>query len=601
MKCAHLSYGALLFLASACGDDSQGTGTGGSSSTGEPTGSTGVEGTSTGVAGSTGSSSTSGEEGSSSTTGSPEGPLHVQVLAINDFHGHLEPPPLGSLSEVQTARGFITTGGMAYLAADVDALRSEAPHTVVVSAGDLFGGSPLTSALLHDEPTIEAMDLLGLDIATVGNHEFDDGVDELLRMKEGGCHPVDGCVAYDRFDGSDADFLAANVTYEASGETLFPAVAIREFEGVSVAFIGVTLEGTPTIVQASATAALAFHDEVETVTALVPELQRQGVESIVVLLHLGGSQSGYYDECVDLAGPVVAVVEALPSAVDVVVSGHSHAAYNCEVAGKTVTSAAAYGKMLTDIDLEIDRESGDVLSVQATNRLVERDDVDPDMAALVEDAVAIVAPVANATVGSVTEDLLRTVGVNGQSPLGGVIADAQLASVSAPEDGGAQIALMNNGGIRADIIFAASGGEAMDGVVTYGELASVHPFGNSVTTMTLTGQQLHDILEEQFTVPTAPKVFEVSTGFTYSFSQSAPDGDRIDPASMVLDGTPIDPADEVRVAINDFVAGGGQGFVGFMAGTDVLGGPVDVEALATYFAASSPVAPVTEERVTVLP
>lgn len=604
-----LGFG-LALVATACADDDDGAaadatggGTTRGSATSADTGSSDTAVASTGRTDATRGEQTGTEGGTSvdESTGGPTGPVHLQVLAINDFHGHLEPPPPGSQSEIWTGVDTVVTGGVAYLADDVARLRAEAEHTLVVSAGDLIGGSPLTSGLLHDEPTIEAMNLLGLDLAGVGNHEFDEGLPELMRMAQGGCHPTDGCVAFDPFDGADFQLLAANVFHEGTDETVFPGVAIREVDGIEVAFIGMTLENTPGIVTASMVEGLEFRDEVETVEALLPGLQARGIETFVVLLHEGGYHGGWHDVCLGIAGPIVAIAEEMPDAVDVIVTGHTHRAYLCEIDGIVVTSAASFGRLITDIDLEIDRETGDVLSVETRNVLVERDDLDATVADLVDAMVDLVAPIANAEVGTITEDILRTTGQGEQSPLGNVITDAQLASVAAREVGGAQIAFMNHGGIRADLVFAAEGDEAEDGIVTFGEVFSVHPFGNSVITMTLTGAQLHAILESQFPEDGPPRVLEVSSGFSYAYSVSAAPGDKIDPSSMTLGGEVIGPDEEVRVAVNDHVASGAGGVEGFEQGTNVLGGPVDVEALAAYLEVSSPLSAPTEVRVTELP
>ena len=271
----------------------------------------------------------------------PPPPVRVQILAINDFHGHLEPP-----TGLEGVVGGVPAGGAAYLATHFARMRTLNPNTVLLSAGDLIGGSPLLSALFHDEPTVEALDLMGLDFNAVGNHEFDEGVDELLRMQQGGCHPMDGCQDGDGFAGARFGFLAANVRWRDSGQSVFPAYGIRRFEGVRVAFIGLTLEGTPAVVSTSGVAGLQFDDEAETVNRLVPQLRGRGIEAIVVVIHEGGLPTGGHDDCPSLSGPIVGIVAQLEDAVDLVISGHTHQAYNCALpnaAGRAVpvTSAAS--------------------------------------------------------------------------------------------------------------------------------------------------------------------------------------------------------------------------------------------------------------------
>jgi 5'-nucleotidase len=330
--------------------------------------------------------------------------VEVQLLALNDFHGNLLPPS-GSSGRV----GTINAGGAEYLATHVQNLEAQNANTLVVSAGDLIGASPLLSALFHDEPTIEAMNRIGLDLNAVGNHEFDEGTTELLRMQTGGCHPVDGCQDGDGFAGADFDFLAANVVNHESGETLFPPYAIRNFNGAKVAFIGMTLEGTPTIVSPAGVAGFDFLDEADTVNALVPELRAQDVEAIVVLLHEGGSPTALdINGCAGVTGPIVDIAERLDDAVDLVVSGHTHQPYNCVFGGIPVTSAFSFGRLLTDIDMRVSRATKDVTSIAINNRIVTRD-VKPSapITELIARYQAMAAPIANRVVGHITADITR--------------------------------------------------------------------------------------------------------------------------------------------------------------------------------------------------
>jgi 5'-nucleotidase len=526
--------------------------------------------------------------------------VDVQILALNDFHGNLLPP--GNF-------GTTPAGGVEYLATHIDNLRALNRNTVVVSAGDMIGASPLISALFHDEPTIEAFNLIGLDYNAVGNHEFDEGWAELMRMQEGGCHPVDGCLDGDPFDGANFRFLAANVVREDNGKTIFPAYKMRSFAGAKVAFIGMTLEGTPTIVTPSGVAGLDFLDEADTVNALVPELKRHGIETIVVLLHEGGAQNvssnpGTMNQCSGFTGPVVDIVNRLDDEVDMVISGHTHNAYNCNIDGKLVTSASSFGRVLTKIDMTIDRTTGEVVSMAANNLVVTRDVTPaPLLTALINKYQTLVAPLANRVIGTITADITRTNNGAGESALGDVIADAQLDATNDPGFGDAVAAFMNPGGIRADLVYAQISGGEQPGEVTYGEAFTVQPFGNSLVTMDLTGTQIDTLLEQQFVGcgQTSNRILQVSNGFTYSWSLSAPACSKVDPSTIKINGVTIDPNAIYRVTVNSFLADGGDNFSVLRQGTNRLGGAVDLDALSDYFAAHSPVAPGPQNRITQVP
>ncbi|WP_437997105.1 bifunctional metallophosphatase/5'-nucleotidase [Sorangium sp. So ce185] len=602
--------------ATGTGSGGGGSGTGGATGTGGQGGGTGGQGGGTGgQGGGTGGQGggTGGQGGGTGGAGGTSGgdTVSVQILAFNDFHGNLEHPPgnNGRITLPDTTQ--VNAGGAAYLASRIAALRATNPNTVVVSAGDLIGASPLVSALFHDEPTIEAMNLLGLDINGVGNHEFDKGTAELLRMQYGGCSPVDGCTDGTFFAGASFQFLAANVVVDTTtGRTLFPRYDVREFDGVKIAFIGMTLEGTPSIVTPVGVAGLSFMDEVDTVNDIVPELQAQGIEAIVVVLHEGGLPTGHFNECPDISGPIIEIATNVDPAVDVLVTGHTHQAYNCLLGDKIVTSAASFGRLVTDIDLEISRTTGDVTAKTANNVVVTHDTHDEPYAA-VADLVTrykdLSAPLANMQVGTITATLDRAVPAMGAGlfAMGAVIADAQLAATREASKGGAEVALMNPGGVRTDLTYAASPTEITDGVVTFGEIFTVQPFGNSLVVMTLTGEQIDQLLEQQFRVDAsgAPRnlILQVSDGFTYTYSQSAPIGAKVDIASIRIGGVPIEAARTYRVTVNSFLATGGDGFTVLNDGADRLGGALDLDALRDYFAARSPVAPPALDRITIVP
>lgn len=530
----------------------------------------------------------------------PSGTVAVQILAVNDFHGNLVGPS-GTITVPGGAR--VPAGGVEYLSTHINNLRATNPNTVFVSAGDMIGASPLISALFHDEPSIEAFNLMGLDFNAVGNHEFDEGVYELLRMQEGGCHPVDGCQDGDGFEGADFRFLAANVTWKKNDRTIFPAYKTRTFEGVHMAFIGMTLEGTPTIVTPSGISELNFADEADTVNALIPELKQKGIETIVVVIHEGGFPTGLYNECPGISGPIVDIVERTSDEVDLFITGHTHQAYNCVIDGRRVTSASSFGRVVTDIDLVIDRSTAEMISATANNNIVTRDvPLDPFLTTLVTKYNELTAPLANRVIGSITADITRTPNGAGESALGDVIADAQLAATADPAFGGAVVAFMNPGGIRDDFDFVQSAGEG-DGNVTYGEAFSVQPFGNSLVTMTLTGTQIDALLEQQATAGSdgRGRTLQISHSLTYSWNASAPTGSKVDIASIKINGEPIDPNGSYRVTVNSFLADGGDGFSVLVQGTDRLGGEVDLDALVAYFAANSPLAPGPQNRIIQIP
>jgi len=531
-------------------------------------------------------------ENSRGAENSPE--VNLQILAINDFHGNI----------ATTSGAFGGVGRADFLAANMRAAEAEADNSIIVSAGDLIGASPLISALFHDEPTIEAMNLIGLDINGVGNHEFDEGPAELLRMQFGGSHPVDGDLDGDPFLGADFEFLAANVTIDVTGGTLFPPYTIRNYQGVKVAFIGMTLEGTPTIVTPSGVAGLTFHDEVETVNALVPVLQKKNIEAIVVLMHEGGFASeggGNGDGCGTLSGNLADIVDGLDDAVDLVIGGHNNQRFAClDHNGKAVTMAYHSGRMFTDIDVTLNRVTKDMTVQTINNKENFQAAVTPapDLTALVDKYDTLSAPLANAVIGSTTADILRANNAAGESALGDVIADAQRDATDDPGFGGAVVAFMNPGGIRDDLLFVEiSGGEAL-GEVTFGEAFSVQPFGNSLVTMTLTGAQIHELLTQQWVGQTSPRILQVSSGFTYMWDASQPDANKVDAATIMIGGVMVLPGSSYRVTVNSFLADGGDNFSVLVDGTDRLGGEVDLDALVTYFGLNSPVAPGPQDRIT---
>ncbi len=526
-------------------------------------------------------------------------PVDVRVLAINDFHGNLRPPP-GGIQIADPAdkskKIAVPAGGSEAMATLVRQLREGHDNTIFVAAGDLIGASPLLSAMFHDEPTVELMSMMGLELSAVGNHEFDEGKDELMRMQNGGCHPVDKCQGPHPFLGARFHYLAASTFDTKTGKTIFPPYEIKQYGGIPVAFIGLTLKGTPGIISPEAAAGLEFRDEADTVNALVPELKARGVEAIVVLIHEGGIPSGDYNECPGISGPIVDIVKKFDKAVDVVISGHTHRAYVCEIDGRLVTSGDKFGTLVTAIDLKLDPVTRDVISARADNVIVRTGTLakDPEQTALLAAYDKVAAPIANRKAGSITETLSRVPNDAGESPLGDIIADAQLAATSRDTDGAAVIAFTNPGGVRTDIP------RKEDGTVTYADLFASQPFRNQLVTLTLTGTQIKNMLEQQWLDPKRPRILQLSKGFSYAWDAAKPYGEHVIADRMALNGQRIDPAASYRVTVNNYLALGGDGFTVLKDGAAPRFGSYDVDALYAYFQAHGPVSPAPTDRITQL-
>ncbi|QFQ98426.1 bifunctional metallophosphatase/5'-nucleotidase [Streptomyces phaeolivaceus] len=547
----------------------------------------------------------------------------VQLLSFNDLHGNLE-PPAGSSGRVTELHedGTTTTinaGGVEYLATHLREARKVNPKfSITAAAGDMVGASPLISGLFHDEPTIEALNGLELDVTSVGNHEFDEGAKELARLQKGGCHKVDGCyVEGKKFKGADFPYLAANVIEDKTKKPLLKPYWVWKKNGVKVGFIGVTLEDTPGVVSAEGVKGLTFKDEVETINKYAKELESQGVKSVVALIHEGGlpaSQSYNYD-CDSpgagdgISGPIVDIAKNITPKVDAVVTGHTHAAYACTIndpAGKPrmVTSAASFGRLYTDTTLTYDRQTGDIArtAVKSANHVVTRDVAKAaDMTALISKWNTLAAPIGNRAIGYISADVPNA---GTESPMGDLIADAQYwyGKTLDPE---VDLALMNPGGVRAPLTYAAKGTEG-DGVVTYAEGFTVQPFSNTVNLQDFTGAQLVSVLKEQVSGSNtaAPKVLLPSSGLTYTLDLTKSGADRVVTDTIRLNGAPIDPAATYRVATNSFLAGGGDGFPTLGQGTNDLVGADDLAALEQYLLANSsataPIAPPAANRIAII-
>lgn len=539
----------------------------------------------------------------------PPAPVEVGLIAINDFHGTLEPPRQSvQVTRPDGSTQALPAGGAAWLASAVEQVRSKYPNHLTVAAGDMTGGSQLASAIHLDEPAVGVLNRLGLDLTAVGNHEFDRGTVELRRLQDGGCqkNTVRQPCALEPFPGASYKYLAANVV-GPDGKTLFPGTALRSFgtgKGkVTIGLVGLTLKGTSALVVPAGIAGYSFEDEATTINAAVESLKRDGAGPIVVLIHEGVRTGDPPDPsgCPDPKGDLAPILARLDPRIDVVVSGHTHWQYVCQWPsrdpGRTflVTSAGLYGKLLTDIRLMVDPATGKVLSREARNVIVQSDAYrgatgravdpdpaypmfapDPEVAAFVGRYVAAAADYASRPIGRVAES--AAIGVDGNSTMGGtlgnLIADAQLA---ATRSAGAQVAFMNPFGIRT-----ALNPEA-DNSVTFGAIYRIQPFDNTLVTMTLTGAEIKALLEQSVDEAPVNQWLAPSVGFAYRYDLTRPIGDRI--VGMTLDDQPIDPARDYRVTVNSFLSDGGDSFTVLTTGRDKVTGPIDVTALEEWIAA----------------
>ncbi|NYG07131.1 5'-nucleotidase [Phycicoccus badiiscoriae] len=597
-----------------------------------------------------------------STSAASNGPtIDIQLLSFNDFHGNLEPPS-GSGGRIITSDTYTETsntnpntgvttysatpqtvnaGGVEYLAGHLKALRQGHPYTATVAAGDIVGASPLLSAAFHDEPTIEAMNSLGLDVTAVGNHEFDEGYKELQRLANGGCLDdgagaanQDSCPGGKTFTGANFPILAANVRLKATGQTILPATWVKKFKGAKIGFIGMTLKDTPNIVTASGIQGLEFTDEVQTANALVPRLEAQGVKAIIVLIHQGGVPTrtastahlsgleNKFDSACPTgtstglnapASPIIPIAQQLSPQIDMIISGHTHTPYVCSIpdpAGqpRLVTSASSFGRLVTETNLTFDRRTQDIVraSVAGNNLVVTRDPAfkDPAETKIIADYKTLIAPIASKVLGSISTDITTASSPAGESKLGDLIADAQLADPSTTTGGQAPvIAFMNPGGIRTNLTYANKSWNEAPGEVTYDEAFQVQPFNNYLVSLTLTGAQVKEILREQWgggatTSPNSiarPVILQVSSGFAYSYSDT-PAGRVLGP--VTLGGAELSDTGTYRVVTNNFVADGGDGLPGFRVGSGRFFGGLDIDAFANYLQAHSPYSPVADARIT---
>ena len=553
----------------------------------------------------------------------PPAPFQISLLAFNDLHGNLEPPQLSVRETLIQMPTLVPAGGIAYMASAIAQLKAQNPHHAVVSAGDMIGASPLVSALFLDEPTIEAVNAIGIDFNAVGNHEFDKGVSELERMRYGGCTqftPIKPCLINPQFPGAKFEFLAANVKKE-NGQTLFPAYGIKVFkqdaQEVKVGFIGMTLKGTPQIVTPAGVKGVRFESEAETANALVPFLKAQGVSALVLVIHEGGTVQGGPNDptCPGLTGDIIPILTQLDPAFDVIVSGHTHRAYACDYSQFNpakpflLTSAGQYGTLLTHIELQVDPQQRKVLSKTAHNLIIQSEAFTnsagvriatttqlpqfapyPAVEKIVSTYKHASSAQARRVVSYLPKSITRASVPSGENPLGNLIADAQWAATAAPDKGNSDFALMNPGGVRADLLMPAGGGP-----VSYGQIFSVQPFGNTLVVKSFTGHQVKELLEQQFLNASKPKVLFPSAQLRYSVDLKQAPGQRVNP--IVIKDAALQLNQLYRITMNSFLSTGGDGYTVFNQGTESLGADLDVDALAQYLSQHPGIEPAATDRI----
>ena len=537
-------------------------------------------------------------------TSPPDDSVEIAILGLNDFHGHIQsaqPTPRQlKIPDTSASDGWrnAPAGGAAYLASGLAALRARHPHHITVGVGDLIGASPLASALLDDEPALEALNRLGLSLSVVGNHEFDSGRQELERKISGQC-PENGC-KLPEFRGAGFTYLAANVYDRATGRPFLPAYVIREIGAMKIAFIGTPLKETPNMVDRAGIASLAFHDEASTINALIPEVRAQGAQAIVALLHQGADYPGHYNDpsyaCPGLQGPAVEIVKALDPAVKVVMSAHTHQGYTCKLDGRLLTQGYSYGALLTEIRLKFDRRSGELISADAENHPLDHTSVIPDrpMQAWVEAIEARSAELRQQPAGKISRAIGREAATGfADTPLGNLIADAQwqYARQFEPVD----LALTNPGGIRADLPAAQLSNTPIS--VSFGDLFATQPFRNQLVIIDLSGQALLNLLNAQWQGAGKVRFLQVSSSLSYRWHDDPAASTRIE--DVRIHGETIDTQKIYRVVMNSFMANGGDqlGLPQPLKDSRYLPG-MDVDALRWYFGQHPVVSAPESSRIT---
>jgi 5'-nucleotidase len=513
-------------------------------------------------------------------------PVEINLVALNDFHGNLEASKYTYHSAATGKSETIRAGGIDTLGAALQAWRREDKDLLFVAAGDLIGASPAMSSMWADEPAIAAMNMLGLSVSSLGNHEFDPGRKELLRQQHGGCdspRPGKACQLAPTFDGAKYAYLAANVIDSATGKTLVPAYRIEDVKGVKVGLVGAVLQDTPSVAVASSIAGLSFLGEAESINQAIPQMRAAGAKVFVALIHEGGHTVDAPDKpgCDNLKGAIVDIVKKLDPAVRLVITGHSHKGYLCNVDGRVVTQADAAGHLLSRIRINVIPATGAVTGIDVRNVVMTPGEypADPKLSAYLatvrERSHAVLArPVAR--LGSPL--VARKENAAGESALGDLIADAVLAATRAQ---GAQIGFMNTGGIRKDLEAGA------DLTASFGQAQAVLPFGNTLVVMDLSGAQIRNLLEQQWQRPAASddSTLQVSGGFSYRWDSTRPRGSRVVPGSVRLNGVALEDAKIYRIAANNFLAEGGDNFPEFAKGANRADTQVrDLDALIDYLA-----------------
>lgn len=513
-------------------------------------------------------------------------PVVVNLVAINDFHGHLDQEKFSLTRAADPTPLQVDGGGIEVLGSYLQAWRQEDKDLVFVGGGDLIGASPGISSLFADEPTLQGLGRLGLRVSALGNHEFDHGIQELQRQIKGGCdspRPDRACKFDGDFKGAQFSYIASNVLDAQSGQPFFPAYHIEQVKGVKIGFIGAVLRETPMMVASEKLKGVRFIDEAEAINRTIPALKAAGVKVFVVLIHEGGTTTEAFDQpaCSQLKGPIVNIVKRLDPAIKLIVSGHSHTGFMCQVEGRTVTQAQMYGHLLTRIALTLDANSHQVMQIDTKNVAMTPAalPVPAELTSLMVQArkgsdVMINQAIARLAVPVLTRKLNEA----GESPMGNVVADAQLAAVKSM---GAQIAFMNNKGIRGNLE------TKQDNISTYGQNSTALPFGNTLVLMSLTGAQIRILLEQQKWLDEESQdgrnVLQVSEGFTYTWDRKRPVGQRVLAETVKLNGVAIDDQAEYRIVANNFIAGGGDRLPLFIEGKNKVDtGLKDIDVFMHY-------------------
>jgi 5'-nucleotidase len=512
----------------------------------------------------------------------PRSPIEINLVALNDFHGNLEPSKYTWAPPGSDKKQTIQAGGIDVLKGALDAFRREDKDLLFVAAGDLVGASPAMSSMFADEPSIEALNQMGLVASSLGNHEFDQGSKELLRQQQGGCdspRPGKACQLSKDFRGAGFSYLATNVVDAGTGRNLVPGWRIVDVKGVKVGLVGAVLKDTPSVAVASAIKGLSFLDEAESINKVLPAMRAQGAQVFVVLIHEGGHTGEAFDKtyCDGLQGPIVGIVKKLDPAIRLVITGHSHKGYLCKVDGRVVTQADAAGHLLSRIRMQVDPATGKVEDIIVRNVVMAPGAFTPDakLAAYLQGVRArstfeLAKPVARVGVAGVA----RKENDAGESPLGDLIADAVAA---ATRDQGVQVGFMNPGGIRKDL----EAGEG--GVVSFGQAQAVLPFGNTLVVLDLSGAQLKAVLEQQWDRQGERYMLQVSRSLSYAWDSTRPVGQRLVPGSLKVDGKPVADSQTYRIVANNFLADGGDFFPTLAKGVHRADtGMRDLDALIGY-------------------